>query len=88
MEKAKFETDVEQIEDRRPANPEMVALYFLSPQPHILDCLLADFERRRYRKSYIVWTSGQRAIPQVYPHDLVTLTVRLQQPCHWSYMLD
>lgn len=54
----KFEADVEQIEDRRPANPEMDALYFLSPRPHIVDCLMADFERRRYRKSYIVWTSG------------------------------
>lgn len=78
MEKAKFEVDVEQIEDRRLANPGMDALYFLSPQTHILDCLLADFERRRYRKSHIVWTSGQRAIPQVFPHDLVALTVRLQ----------
>lgn len=67
MEKAKFEADVEQIEDRRPANPGMDALYFLSPQTHILDCLLADFERRRYRKSYIVWTSGQHVIPQVHP---------------------
>lgn len=88
MEKAKFEADVEQIEDRRPANPEMDALYFLSPQPHILDCLLADFERRRYRKSYIVWTSRKRLIPQVYHHDLIGLTVRLQQPCHQSYVLD
>lgn len=88
MEKAKFEADVEQIEDRRPANPGMDALYFLSPQTHILDCLLADFERRWYRKSYIIWTSGQRAIPQVYHHDLIALTVGLQQPCHRSYVLD
>lgn len=76
MEKAKFEADFEQIEDKRPGQP--LALYFLSPQTHILDCLLADFERRRYQKSYIVWTSGQRAIPQVFPHDLVVLTVGLQ----------
>lgn len=68
MEKANFETDVEQIEDRRTANPEMDAVYFLSPQTHILDCLLADFEHRRYRKSYIVWTSGQRVIsPSLLP---------------------
>lgn len=88
MEKANFEADVEQIEDRRPANPEMDALYFLTPQTHILDCLLADFERRRYRKSYIVWTSGQRVIPQVYRHDLIALTLRLQQFRHRSYVLD
>lgn len=78
MEKAKFEADVEQIEDKRPEDQPVDALYFLSPQTHILDCLLADFERRRYQKSYIVWTSGQRAIPQVFPHDLVALTVGLQ----------
>lgn len=39
-------------------NPGVDAVYLLSPESHILDCLMADFERRRYRKSYIVWTSG------------------------------
>lgn len=38
-------------------NPDMDAIYLLSPQPHIVDCLLADFERRRYRKSFLVWTA-------------------------------
>lgn len=38
-------------------NPDMDAIYLLSPQPHILDCLMADFERRRYRKSFLVWIS-------------------------------
>jgi hypothetical protein len=37
-------------------NPTMDAIYLLSPQPHIVDCVLADFERRRYRRSYLVWT--------------------------------
>ena len=50
-------TNIEQIEDRRPMNQEMDAIYLLSPQPHIVDCLMADFERRRYRKSFIIWTS-------------------------------
>ena len=49
--------DIEQIEARRPMNKEMDAVYLLSPEPHIVDCLLADLERRRYRKSYIIWTS-------------------------------
>ena len=38
-------------------NPDMDAIYFLSPEPHIIDCLMADFERRRYRKSFLVWTA-------------------------------
>ena len=50
-------TNIEQIEDRRPMNQEMDAVYLLSPQPHIVDCLMADFERRRYRRSFIIWTS-------------------------------
>lgn len=36
-------------------NPDMDAIYLLSPQPHIVDCLMADFERHRYRKSFLVW---------------------------------
>ncbi|KAL3470998.1 Sec1-like protein [Aspergillus californicus] len=50
-------SSIEQIEHRRPSNQSMDALYILSALPHIVDCLLADFERRRYRKSYLVWTS-------------------------------
>ncbi len=51
------ELDIEQIEQRRPMNREMDALYLLSPLPYIVDCLMADLERRRYRRSYLVWTS-------------------------------
>jgi syntaxin-binding protein 1 len=50
-------TNVEQIEHRRPPNPDMDALYILSPQTHIVDCLMADFERKRYRRAWLVWTS-------------------------------
>ena len=35
----------------------MDAIYFLSPEPHIVDCLLADFERRRYRSGFLLWTT-------------------------------
>ena len=38
-------------------NQEMDAIYLLSPLPHIVDCLMADFERRRYRRSFVIWTS-------------------------------
>ncbi|KAG8527478.1 uncharacterized protein KY384_007630 [Bacidia gigantensis] len=50
-------TNIEQIENRRPMNQEMDAIYILSALPHIVDCLMADFDRRRYRRSYIIWTS-------------------------------
>lgn len=50
-------TNIEQIEDKRPLNQEMDAVYILSPQSHIVDCLMADLERRRYRRSFIIWTS-------------------------------
>ena len=50
-------TNIEQIEDRRPMNQQMDAIYILSPLPHIVDCLMTDFERRRYRRAYIIWTS-------------------------------
>ncbi|PLB49005.1 vesicle trafficking protein [Aspergillus steynii IBT 23096] len=50
-------TNVEQIEHRRSPNPGMDALYILSPQTHIVDCLMADFERKRYRKAWLVWTA-------------------------------
>ncbi|KAN0067471.1 Sec1-like protein [Elaphomyces granulatus] len=51
-------TNIEQIEHRRSANHDMDALYFLSPLPHIVDCLIADLERRRYKKAFLVWTSS------------------------------
>ncbi|TVY83797.1 Protein transport protein sec1 [Lachnellula suecica] len=49
--------NIESIEERREMNPDMDAIYILSPEPHIVDCLMADFERRRYRKAYLVWTA-------------------------------
>ncbi|KAL9582288.1 MAG: hypothetical protein Q9212_003377 [Teloschistes hypoglaucus] len=54
-------TNVERIEDRRQANKEMDVVYLLSPLPHIVDCLKADLERRRYRRSFIIWTSPPRS---------------------------
>ncbi|ROT41835.1 Sec1 family superfamily protein [Sodiomyces alkalinus F11] len=49
--------NIEFIEKRRDMNPGMDAIYFLSPQPHIIDCLMSDFDRRRYRKAFLVWVS-------------------------------
>ncbi|KAF1985055.1 Sec1-like protein [Aulographum hederae CBS 113979] len=50
-------TNIEQIEQKRPMNPDMDVVYILTAQPHIVDCLMADFERRRYRSAYLIWTS-------------------------------
>ncbi|KUJ07049.1 Sec1-like protein [Mollisia scopiformis] len=49
--------NIERIEEKRELNPDMDAIYLLSPQPHIVDCLMADFERRRYRKTFLIWTA-------------------------------
>lgn len=38
-------------------NPEMDAIYLLSPEPHIVDCLMADLEKRRYKRAFLIWTS-------------------------------
>ncbi|KAL8666329.1 MAG: hypothetical protein Q9202_001600 [Teloschistes flavicans] len=54
-------TNIERIEDRRQANKEMDVVYLLSPLPHIVDCLKADLERRRYRRSFLIWTSPPRS---------------------------
>ena len=52
--------DIEQIEDRRPPNPDTDVIYLLSPQPHIVDCVMADFERRRYRRTFLLWTASEQ----------------------------
>ena len=46
-------------------NQEMDAVYLLSPLPHIVDCLMADLERRRYRRFFIIWTSCETALVSV-----------------------
>lgn len=34
----------------------MDAIYILSPESYVVECLLADFQVRRYRRAYLVWT--------------------------------
>ncbi|KAI4720770.1 Sec1-like protein [Aureobasidium sp. EXF-10727] len=50
-------TNIEKIEDRRPKNPDVDAIYLITPQTHIVDCVMADLDRRRYRKTNLIWTS-------------------------------
>ncbi|RVD84154.1 uncharacterized protein DFL_005919 [Arthrobotrys flagrans] len=51
---------VEELESRRTAHPDMEAVYFLTPKPHILECLLSEFKRQRPRHmgGHLVWTSS------------------------------
>ncbi len=55
---AERRVDIERIEDRRPTNKQMDAVYVLSPLPHIVDCVMADLERQRYRRTFLIWTAG------------------------------
>jgi syntaxin-binding protein 1 len=35
----------------------MEAIYIISPEPHVVDCLIADFECRRYGAAHLLWTN-------------------------------
>ncbi|KAK8128423.1 Sec1 family protein [Apiospora sp. TS-2023a] len=60
--------NIERIEERRERNPTMDAIYILTPEPYIVDCLIADLEARRYQKSFLVWTGGVRdAVDKLLP---------------------
>ncbi|KAL9529198.1 Protein transport protein [Sphaerulina musiva] len=48
---------IELITDRRSTNRDADAIYLISPQAYIVDCIMADFEKRKYRRSHLVWTS-------------------------------
>ncbi|KAI9886251.1 MAG: hypothetical protein M1823_001922 [Watsoniomyces obsoletus] len=50
-------THIEEIENPRATNSNTDAVYILSPQPHIVECLIADLGRRRYRRSHLLWTT-------------------------------
>ncbi|KAI5279124.1 vacuolar sorting protein VPS33/slp1 [Ascosphaera acerosa] len=50
-------TDIEYIENRRATYKDTPALYILSAQPYLADCVVADLQRRRYRSLHLVWTS-------------------------------
>ena len=65
LQETEDQADIEQIEDKRPMNKDMDAVYILSPLPHIVDCVMADFERRRYGRSFLIWTSGQGLLPRL-----------------------
>lgn len=36
----------------------MDAVYILSPKSHIVDTLIADLEKQRYRQAFLLWTDA------------------------------
>lgn len=62
------DSDIEQIFDRRQTNRDVDAIYLLTPQPHIVDCVMADFEKRKYRRAHLVWTSCELNSPHGWAH--------------------
>lgn len=40
----------------------MDAIYILTPKPHIVDCIMAEFEQRRYRGFFLIWTTCRLAM--------------------------
>jgi syntaxin-binding protein 1 len=38
----------------------MDAIYILTPKPHIVDCIMAEFEQRRYRGFFLIWTTRRQ----------------------------
>ena len=50
-------TNIERLEDRRETQRDMDAIYILTPKPHIVDCVMAELDVRRYRGLFLVWTT-------------------------------
>lgn len=50
-------TNIELITDRRATNREVEAIYLVTPQAYVVDCVLADLEKAKYARAHLVWTS-------------------------------
>ncbi|KAH7088943.1 Sec1-like protein [Paraphoma chrysanthemicola] len=50
-------TNVERLEERRTTQRDMDAVYIITPKAHIVDCMMAEFEQRRYRGFFLIWTT-------------------------------
>lgn len=53
----RWRIDIEILEQKR-QKQDMDAIYILAPLPYIVDCIMADFERRRYKGVRLLWTSS------------------------------
>ncbi|CAN8103029.1 unnamed protein product [Discula destructiva] len=50
--------NIERLEDKRDRNPGMDAIYILTPKSHIVDTLIADLEKQRYKRAHLLWTDA------------------------------
>ncbi|KAF1955882.1 syntaxin-binding protein-like protein 2 [Byssothecium circinans] len=80
-------TNIENIEDRRQAQPDTDAVYFLTPKPHIVDCIMADFERRKYRGTFLIWTTMPAAQQRerLERSQMAQQQIRMFKVCHLDF---
>ncbi|KAH7116060.1 Sec1-like protein [Dendryphion nanum] len=78
---------VERIESRRVDSKDTDAIYFITPEPHIVDCLMADFERRKYMGSFLIWTSfpPQHLRQRLESSKMAEQQIRLFKVMHLDY---
>ena len=57
---------IEQIENRREANPEIPAVYLVSALPYVVDILISDMNRRKYQSFHLLWTSSKSRVRAMY----------------------
>ncbi|KAH8714078.1 syntaxin-binding protein-like protein 2 [Phaeosphaeriaceae sp. PMI808] len=50
-------TNIECLEERRTTQRDMDAIYIITPKAHIVDCMMAEFDQRRYRGFFLIWTT-------------------------------
>jgi hypothetical protein len=74
----------------------MDTIYILTPKPHIVDCVMAELEVRRYRGLFLVWTSllPPALKERIMPHSRTTHILRVStsgrvsNPTQSSYYLS
>jgi syntaxin-binding protein 1 len=62
----------------------MDAIYIITPKPHIVDCIMAEFDQRRYRGFFLIWTTCEHA-PQ---HRGKPTLMRTVLPPHLKERID
>lgn len=77
-------THIERIERRRAAAPDTDAVYLLTPEAHIVDCVVAEVECRKYRGALLLWTA---LLPEALRERIAKLRTATNQNCK-SRVLD
>lgn len=78
--------DIERLEDKRDKNPGMDAIYFLTPQEHIVETLVADLEKQRYQRAHLLWTSDlDRHLQKRIASSTAARSIAGEQELHIDY---